>query len=52
MQETQETQVQCLSREHPMEDEMATLPVFSPGEVHGERSPVGYSPRGRRVRHN
>ena len=27
-------------------------PVFFPGEAHGERSLVGYSPWGRRVRHD
>ena len=27
---------------------MATTPVFSPGEFHGQRSLVGYSPRGRK----
>ena len=26
-------------------------PVFLPGESHGQRSPAGHSPRGRRVRH-
>ena len=31
----QETQVQSLSREHPVEDEMATTPVFLPGKSHG-----------------
>ena len=27
-------------------------PVLLPGEFHGQRSPVGYSPWGRRVRHD
>ena len=27
-------------------------PVFLPGESHGQRSPAGYSPWGRRVRHD
>ena len=27
-------------------------PVFLPGESHGQRSPAGYSPEGRRVRHD
>ena len=29
------------------EEEMATTPVFLPGESHGQRSVVGYSPWGR-----
>ena len=41
----QETQVQSLGWEDPLEKEMAT-PVFLPGESHGWRSLVGYSPRG------
>ena len=44
----QETQVRSLSWEDPLEKEMATTPVFLPGESHGERSLVGYSPRGRK----
>ena len=28
----------------PWRREMATPPVFLPGEFHGQRSPVGYSP--------
>ena len=31
---------------------MEPTPVFLPGESHGQRSPVGYSPRGRRVGHD
>ena len=46
MQETQETQVQSLGREDPLEYEMATTPVLLPGESHGGRSLVGYSPWG------
>ena len=42
----QETWVQYLSREDPLEKEMATTPVFLPGESHGWRSLVGYSPQG------
>ena len=30
---------------------MQPTPVFLPGESHGQRSLVGYSPLGRRVRH-
>ena len=42
----QEIQVQCLDWEDPLEEEMATHPVFIPGESHGQRSLVGYSPQG------
>ena len=40
---TQETQVQSLDREDPLKKEMATTPVFLPGESHGQRSLAGYS---------
>ena len=40
----QETSVQPLGQEDPLEKEMATTPVFLPGEFHGQRSLVGYSP--------
>jgi len=46
MQETQETQVQSLSQEDPLEEEMATHPVFLPRKSHGQRSLAGYSPKG------
>ena len=43
----QETQVQFLGWEGPLEKEkMATHSVFLPGESHGQRSLVGYSPWG------
>ena len=42
----QETRVQSLVQEDPLEKEMATTPVFLPGESHGQRSLVGYSPWG------
>ena len=42
--------VQSLGQEDPMEKEMAT-PVFLPGKSHGQRSRMGYSSWGRRVRH-
>ena len=42
----QETWVQPLSGEDPLEEEMATTPVFLPGESHGQRSLGGYSARG------
>ena len=32
-QETQDTQVQSLGQEDPLEKEMATIPVFLPGKV-------------------
>ena len=41
-----ETWVQSLDWEYPLEKEMATSPVFLPGEFHGQRSLVGYSPWG------
>ena len=44
----QETQVQSLGQEDPLEKEMATHPVFLPRESHGHRSLVGYSPQGRK----
>ena len=42
----QETRVQSLGGEDPLEKGMAPTPVFLPGEVHGQRSLAGYSPRG------
>ena len=35
-----------------MEKEMATHPVFLPGESHEQRILVGYSPQSRRVGHD
>ena len=46
MQETQEMLVQSLGWENPLEQGMATTPVFLPRESHGQRSLVGYSPQG------
>ena len=40
-----ENRVRSLGREDPLEMEMATL-IFLPGEFHGQRSLVGYSPWG------
>ena len=41
----QETQVQSLGWEDPLEKEMATHSSgLLPGEFHGQRSLVGYSP--------
>ena len=52
IQETQETQVQSLGQEDPLEREMATHPVFLPEKSHGQRSLVGYSQRSQRVGHS
>ena len=41
----QETRVQSLGREDPLEKKLPTS-VFLPGEFHGQRSLVGYSPWG------
>ena len=46
----QETWIQTLGREDSLEKEIPT-PVFLPGEFHGQRSLVGYSPWSHRVRH-
>ena len=43
---THETQVQSLGQEDPLEKVRATIPVFLPGESHGQRSLMGYSPLG------
>ena len=42
----QETWLQSLGWEDPVEKGTATTPVFWPGEFHGQRIPAGYSPRG------
>ena len=39
----QETQVQSLSREDPLEKGLATHSRFGPGELHGQRILAGYS---------
>ena len=36
-------QVQSLGQEDPLEKGMTTIPVFLPGEFHGQRSLAGYS---------
>ena len=41
----QETQVQSLGWEDPLEKEWLPTPVFLPGKSHGQRSLEGYSPR-------
>ena len=48
----QETWVRSLGWEDPLEKGMASIPVFLPGESHGQRSLEGYSPWGCRIRHN
>ena len=45
-QEPQETQVQAPDWEDVLEEGMAIHPVSLLGESHGQRSLVGYSPRG------
>ena len=47
----QVTQVQDLGWEHPLEKGMAPTPVFLPGEFHGQRNLVGYSPWGHKESH-
>ena len=47
-----ETWVQSLGQEDPPEKEMVPTPLFMPGELHGQRNLVGYSPWGRRVIRN
>ena len=42
----QETRVQSLSWNDPLEKGMATHTVFLPGESHGQRSLAGYNPHG------
>ena len=42
----QETRVQSLSQEDPLEKGMVPTPVFLPGEFNGQRSLMGYSPWG------
>ena len=48
VQEMQETWVQSLSGEGPLEEERATHSIFLTGNFHGQGSLVGYSPRGRK----
>ena len=44
----QETRVQSLGQEDPLEKEMATHSSILAGKSHGQRSLVGYSPWGRK----
>ena len=49
----QETLVQSLGQEGPLEKEMATTPAFLPGKSHGQGNLAGYSPWSlQRVGHN
>ena len=41
-----QTQDQSLRGEDPLEKGITASPVFLPGELHGQKSLVGYSPRG------
>ena len=41
---TQDTWVRSLGREDPLRRKWQPPPVFLPGESHGRRSPVDYSP--------
>ena len=52
MQEMQETRVQARVRKIPWRRAWKPTPVFLPGESHGQRSLVGYSPQGHKVRHD
>ena len=42
----QETRVQSLGQEDPLEKQIATHSIFLPEKLHGQRSLVGYSPWG------
>ena len=42
----QETRVQSMGQEDPLRREWLPTPVVLPEEFHGQRSLVGYSPRG------
>ena len=46
MQEIQETRIQSLGLEDPLEKQTATIPIFLPEKFHGQRSLEGYSPKG------
>ena len=44
MQELQEIRVRSLGQEDPWKRAWQPIPLFSPGDSHGQRSLVGYSP--------
>ena len=48
----QEIRVQSLGREDPREKGMAAHSSILAGEFHGQKSLVGYSQTGQRVRHD
>ena len=53
MQEIQETWIGSVGWEDPLEEGVATTPVFLPREPHGQRSLAGYpSIRSQRVGHD
>ena len=41
-----ETWIQSLGQEDPLQKETQPIPVFLPGNSHGQKSFVGYSPWG------
>ena len=47
-----ETWVQFLGQEDPWKRKWQRTPIFLPGESHGQRRLVGYSPWGHSVRHD
>ena len=42
----QETWIQSLGQDDPLQKELLPTPVFLPGESHGQRRLTGYSPWG------
>ena len=48
----QETQVQSLGQEDPLEKKIVTTPLVLPGKSHGQRSLAGCSPWGLKVGHD
>ena len=48
VQETRETRVQSLSREDPLEEDMAVHSSILAGKLRGQRGLAGYSPWGRK----
>ena len=49
MKKTQEMQIPSLGQGDPLKNEWKPTAVFLPGESHGERSLVGFSPWGRKM---